>query len=142
MGARGGMIAPDETTFAYVKGREFAPKGEEWDKKLAYWKTLKSDEGAVFDKELGFDAADIQPMITYGTNPGMCIRELTGGMYFGRPQGRSEDGNTAYDTCVYTREEVERIIHLAYKYAGQRRKKVTMLPTSQKTEVPSTALFK
>jgi 3-isopropylmalate dehydrogenase len=57
----------------------------------------------------------------------MCIRELTGGMYFGRPQGRSEDGNTAYDTCIYTREEVERIMHLAYKYAGQRRKKVTMV---------------
>jgi 3-isopropylmalate dehydrogenase len=57
----------------------------------------------------------------------MCIRELTGGMYFGRPQGRSEDGNTAYDTCVYTREEVERIIHLAYKYALQRNKKVTMV---------------
>lgn len=57
----------------------------------------------------------------------MCIRELTGGMYFGRPQGRSEDGNTAYDTCVYTREEVERILHLAYKYAGQRRKKLTIV---------------
>lgn len=57
----------------------------------------------------------------------MCIRELTGGMYFGRPQGRSEDGNTAYDTCVYTREEVERILHLAYKYAMQRRKKVTVV---------------
>lgn len=57
----------------------------------------------------------------------MCIRELTGGLYFGRPQGRSEDGNTAYDTCIYTREEVERIMHLAYKYAGQRRKKVTMV---------------
>ena len=57
----------------------------------------------------------------------MCIRELTGGMYFGQPQGRSEDGNTAYDTCVYTREEVERILHLAYKYAGQRRKKVTVV---------------
>ncbi len=57
----------------------------------------------------------------------MCIRELTGGMYFGRPQGRSEDGNTAYDTCVYTREEVERILHLAYKYAGQRNKKVTIV---------------
>jgi 3-isopropylmalate/(R)-2-methylmalate dehydratase large subunit len=71
MGARGGMIAPDETTFAYVKGREFAPKGEDWEKKLAYWKTLKSDEGAVFDKEYVFDASDIQPMITYGTNPGM-----------------------------------------------------------------------
>ena len=71
MGARGGMIAPDEITFAYVKGREFAPKGEEWDNKLAYWQTLKSDENAVFDKELTFDAAEIQPMITYGTNPGM-----------------------------------------------------------------------
>lgn len=71
MGARGGLIAPDETTFAYVKGREFAPKGEAWDKALEYWKTLKTDEGAKFDKELVFDAADIQPMITYGTNPGM-----------------------------------------------------------------------
>lgn len=71
MGARGGMIAPDETTFAYIKGREYAPKGEAWDKALAYWKTLKSDDDAVFDKEVHFNAADIQPMITYGTNPGM-----------------------------------------------------------------------
>jgi len=71
MGARGGLVAPDETTFAYVKGREFAPKGEDWDKALAYWKTLNTDEGAKFDKELTFDAADIKPMITYGTNPGM-----------------------------------------------------------------------
>lgn len=57
----------------------------------------------------------------------VCIRELTGGMYFGRPQGRSEDGNTAYDTCVYTREEIERILHLAYRFAGQRRKKLTVV---------------
>lgn len=71
MGARGGLIAPDEITFAYVKGREFAPKGKEWDKALTYWKTLKTDEGAKFDKEIVFDVADIQPMITYGTNPGM-----------------------------------------------------------------------
>ena len=71
MGARGGMIAPDETTFAYVKGREYAPKGEDWDKAVAYWRTLKSDDDAVFDKEVRFDAADIEPMITYGTNPGM-----------------------------------------------------------------------
>jgi len=71
MGARGGLIAPDETTFNYVKGREFAPKGDEWDKKLAYWKTLKSDDDAVFDKELTFDASEIEPMVTYGTNPGM-----------------------------------------------------------------------
>ncbi|MCW8312303.1 3-isopropylmalate dehydratase large subunit [Sphingobacterium thalpophilum] len=71
MGARGGLIAPDQTTFDYVKGREFAPKGDEWDKALAYWKTLYSDEDAIFDKVLTFDAADIAPMITYGTNPGM-----------------------------------------------------------------------
>ncbi|MBQ0736550.1 3-isopropylmalate dehydratase large subunit [Aquimarina celericrescens] len=74
MGARGGMIGPDETTFEYVKGREFAPKGDEFDKKVAYWKTLPSDEGAIFDKEYHFDAADIEPMITYGTNPGMGIK--------------------------------------------------------------------
>lgn len=71
MGARGGLIAPDETTFNYVKGRKFAPKGEEWDKALAYWKTLKSDEGAKFDKEITYNASEIKPMITYGTNPGM-----------------------------------------------------------------------
>ena len=70
-GARGGMIAPDETTFNYIRGREYAPKGEEWDQKLAYWKTLHSDEGAVFDREYHFRAEDIQPWITYGTNPGM-----------------------------------------------------------------------
>ena len=69
MGARGGMIAPDETTFAYLKGRENAPAGEEWDKAVAYWKTLKSGDDAVFDKEILFDAADIEPMVTYGTNP-------------------------------------------------------------------------
>jgi len=73
MGARGGMIAPDETTFDYLKGREFAPKGAEWDKKLAAWKQLYSDEGARFDKEINIDAATIAPMITYGTNPGMGI---------------------------------------------------------------------
>lgn len=73
MGARGGMIAPDQTTFDYMKGREFAPKGDEWDRYLAYWKTLPTDEGATFDKELHFDAANIKPMVTYGTNPGMGI---------------------------------------------------------------------
>ena len=71
MGARGGFIAPDETTFAYLKGREFAPKGEEWDKAVAWWKTLRSGDDAVFDREVVFDAADVPPMITYGTNPGM-----------------------------------------------------------------------
>ena len=73
MGARGGLIAPDETTYNYIKGREFAPKGEEWDKAVAYWQTLRSGDDAVFDKELMFDAADIEPRITYGTNPGMGI---------------------------------------------------------------------
>ena len=70
-GARGGMIAPDETTFAYLKGRELAPKGEAWDKAIAYWKTLKTDAGAQFDLELNFHADNIEPQITYGTNPGL-----------------------------------------------------------------------
>ena len=74
MGGRCGMIAPDETTFAYLKGREHTPKGKDWDKALEYWKTLYSDETAVFDKVLKFDAADIAPMITYGTNPGMGVK--------------------------------------------------------------------
>lgn len=72
-GARGGMIAPDETTFEYVKGRKFAPQGADWDKVMEKWADLKTDEGAVFDTELTYDAADIEPMITYGTNPGMGI---------------------------------------------------------------------
>ncbi len=73
MGARGGMVAPDETTFAYIKDKEYAPKGDEWDKAVAYWKTLRSGDDAVFDKELTFDAAQIEPRVTYGTNPGMGI---------------------------------------------------------------------
>lgn len=71
MGARGGLIAPDETTFSYIKGREFAPKGERWQEAMAYWQTLHSDDGAQFDKEVTFDVSQIGPMITYGTNPGM-----------------------------------------------------------------------
>jgi 3-isopropylmalate/(R)-2-methylmalate dehydratase large subunit len=73
MGSRAGIIAPDETTFAYLKGREYSPKGEEWDKAVAYWKTLKSNSDAVFDKEVYFKAEDIKPRITYGTNPGAGI---------------------------------------------------------------------
>ncbi len=73
MGARCGLIAPDETTFNYIKGREFAPKAEDWDKKLAYWQTLFTDADARFDHEIIIDAKDIEPMITYGTNPGMGI---------------------------------------------------------------------
>jgi 3-isopropylmalate/(R)-2-methylmalate dehydratase large subunit len=74
MGARGGMIAPDDTTFQYLKDRKFAPKDTDFGKKVAYWKTLPTDQGAEFDKEYFFDAEDIEPMITYGTNPGMGIK--------------------------------------------------------------------
>jgi 3-isopropylmalate/(R)-2-methylmalate dehydratase large subunit len=74
MGARGGLIAPDQVTFDYLEGKKYAPKGEDWEKAVAYWKTLKTDEGATFDLEYEFDAADIAPMITYGTNPGMGIK--------------------------------------------------------------------
>lgn len=84
MGARGGFVAPDETTFAYLRGREFSPKGKDWDKAVEYWKTLRSGDDAVFDKEYLFDAADISPMITYGTNPGM---------------GMPVDGTIPYDTA-------------------------------------------
>lgn len=73
MGSRAGIIAPDETTFAWLKGREYAPKGEAWDKAVEEWKKLKSDDDAVFDKEVTFRAEDIEPRITYGTNPGAGI---------------------------------------------------------------------
>lgn len=90
MGARGGMIAPDEKTFSYIKGREFTPKGEEWDKAMGYWKTLYSDSDAEFDKEVVFDGSIIEPMITYGTNPGMGI-----GISSGIPTAESMDGGIA-----------------------------------------------
>ncbi|GAC1395132.1 MAG: hypothetical protein NVSMB63_15060 [Sediminibacterium sp.] len=73
MGARGGMIAPDEVTFEYMKGRQFTPSGEQWNNKLAEWKQLYSDAAAVFDTEFSIDASAIEPMITYGTNPGLGI---------------------------------------------------------------------
>ncbi len=90
MGARGGMIAPDQTTFDYLKNREFGPKDAAYEKLLAYWKTLHTDEGAVFDKEIRFDAADIEPMVTYGTNPGMGIK-ITGRI----PSAASQNGSEA-----------------------------------------------
>ena len=77
MGARGGFIAPDEITFAYLKGREHSPEGEDWDRAVEYWKTLRSGDDAVFDKEIVYDASEIGPMITYGTNPGLGM-EITG----------------------------------------------------------------
>lgn len=73
-GARAGMIAPDETTFTYLAGREFAPKGTNWDKAITYWRSLQSDEGAVYDKTITLDATLLEPMITYGTNPGMGMK--------------------------------------------------------------------
>ncbi|MDO5672337.1 MAG: 3-isopropylmalate dehydratase large subunit [Actinomycetaceae bacterium] len=72
-GARAGMIAPDETTFEYIKGRPHAPEGEDWEDALAYWKTLKTDEGARFDAEVTLEAADIEPFVTWGTNPGQGL---------------------------------------------------------------------
>ena len=89
MGARGGMIAPDETTFNYLKDAEFAPKGADWEKAVTYWRTLHTDEGAVFDKEIAFRAEDIEPMITYGTNPGMGM-----GINGAIPVGREVQSST------------------------------------------------
>ena len=90
MGARGGMIAPDEKTFDYIKGREFTPTAAAWDKAKAYWDTLHTDEGASFDKEYHFDASEIEPMITYGTNPGMGM-----GITNGIPTAESVEGGEA-----------------------------------------------
>ena len=91
MGARGGFIAPDETTFAYLKDKEFAPKGDAWEQAVGYWKTLRSDDDAVFDKELTFNADEIEPRITYGTNPGMGI-----GITERIPDNKGEEKALAY----------------------------------------------
>jgi len=92
MGARGGIIAPDEKTFEYIKDREFTPKGAAWDKAMTYWSTLKTDDGASFDKEYTFEGSTIEPMITYGTNPGMGM-----GISGGIPMADSlEGGVTTY----------------------------------------------
>ena len=88
MGARGGMIAPDDKTFNYIRGREFSLKNENWDIAMEYWKTLKSDDDAVFDKEFTFDGSTIEPMITYGTNPGMGIS-----INSGIPSSNQHEGN-------------------------------------------------
>lgn len=90
MGARGGMIAPDEKTFDYIQGREFTPTGAAWDKAKAYWDTLHTDEGASFDKEYHFEASEIEPMITYGTNPGMGM-----GITNGIPNADAVEGGAA-----------------------------------------------
>ena len=90
MGARGGMIAPDQKTFDYIQGREFTPTGANWDKAKTYWDTLHTDQGASFDKEYHFDAAEIEPMITYGTNPGMGM-----GITNGIPTADAVEGGEA-----------------------------------------------
>ncbi|MEO1449230.1 MAG: 3-isopropylmalate dehydratase large subunit, partial [Bacteroidota bacterium] len=102
MGARGGMIAPDDTTFAYVKGREFAPQGEAWEAAVTDWKTLFTDEGATFDREYTFEAADIPPMITYGTNPGMGIGV----------------GDTVPTAAELDSESAQRVLDKALTYMG------------------------
>ena len=90
MGARGGIIAPDQKTFQYIKNREFTPKNNSWDKVMLYWETLYTDKSSIFDKEYHFDANDIEPMITYGTNPGMGI-SITKGI----PKASSIEGGKA-----------------------------------------------
>ena len=93
MGARGGFVAPDDTTFAYLRGRRHAPTGRAWDEAVARWRTLRTDDGATFDREVSFDAADIAPMITYGTNPGMGM-PVTGRIP--EPAGPSDEKALAY----------------------------------------------
>lgn len=73
VGAKAGMIAPDETTFAYLKGRQFSPKGEDWDRAVEYWKTLRTDEDAVYDKTVEIDVSNLAPQVTWGTNPGQVM---------------------------------------------------------------------
>ena len=90
MGARGGMIAPDQKTFDYIQGREFTPTGANWDKAMTYWETLHTDAEANFDKEYHFDASEIEPMITYGTNPGMGM-----GITNGIPTADAVEGGEA-----------------------------------------------
>ena len=95
MGARGGMIAPDNKTYEYIKGKEYAPKDQEWDKAIKYWSSLKTDEGAVFDKEYNFKGKDIEPMITYGTNPGMAIP-----ISKSIPSSETSDSKTSYKKAL------------------------------------------
>ncbi|MFD1466742.1 3-isopropylmalate dehydratase large subunit [Hymenobacter caeli] len=104
MGARGGLIAPDATTLAYVAGRPFAPKGADWEKAVAYWQTLYSDADAAFETEYTFDAQQITPMITYGTNPGMGI-PLTGHVPSEVPEGEAESFDKSLKYMGFERGE-------------------------------------
>lgn len=155
MGARGGMIAPDETTFEYIKNRRFAPIGEQWNIKLQEWKKLYSDEDAVFDKEININAGDIEPMITYGTNPGLGIpisgkvptaesindegerkNVLKGLEYMGLQPGQSLKGmpvqNVFIGSCTNSRIEDLRLVAGVIK--GRKKNenvKVMIVPGSQ-----------
>ncbi len=154
MGARGGMIAPDETTFEYIKGRRFAPDGAEWDKKLAQWKELYSDADAQFDKEITIKAEDIEPMITWGTNPGLGIRindsiPTTGTLsegekrnlkkaleYMGLEEGKPLKGmpiqNVFIGSCTNSRiEDLRQVAQIVRGKKKNERVKVMIVPGSQ-----------
>ncbi len=107
-GARAGLIAPDETTIAYVKGREFAPKGEAWEKAVAYWRTLPSDPGAHYDTKVTLNAADIAPMVTWGTNPGAVV-PITGAVP--DPADEADEGR---------REQMQRMLEYMDLKPGQK----------------------
>jgi len=163
MGARGGMIAPDETTFEYIKGRRFAPVGEDWNKKLKKWKELFTDNDAAFDKEIVIDAVDIEPMITYGTNPGLGIaingliptlesipeegerRNIVKALdYMGLQAGKSLKGmpvqNVFIGSCTNSRIEDLRLVASVIK--GRRKNehvKVMIVPGSQQVAAQAKA---
>lgn len=163
MGARGGMIAPDEITFEYIKGRQFAPKGAEWENALQIWRELYSDKDAVFDKEINIDAADIEPMITYGTNPGLGIavsglipdaesikdegerRNMTKALqYMGLQGGKSMKGmpvqNVFIGSCTNSRIEDLRLVAKIVK--GKKKAnnvKVMIVPGSQQVAAQAKA---
>ena len=105
MGARGGMIAPDQKTFDYVKGREFAPVGADWESVIEFWKNLPSDKGAIFDKEFHFDGKDIEPMITFGTNPGMGMSILKDIPKYNSETGQEETYKKSLDYMAYKEGE-------------------------------------
>jgi len=157
MGARGGMIAPDDVTFEYIKGRKFAPSGKRWDEALAYWKTLYSDADAVFDAEFSFDAADIAPMVTYGTNPGMGMRisdtisldnnsesNIKSLAYMGMTAGESMIGKKIQNVFIgsCTNSRIEDLREVAAFVTGKQKAshvKVYIVPGSKQVEIQAKA---
>lgn len=157
MGARGGMIAPDEVTFDYIKGRKFAPSGEKWDEALAYWNTLFTDIDAVFDAEFTFDAADIAPMVTYGTNPGMGMSisdtisldnnsesNLKSLAYMGMTPGESMIGKKIQNVFIgsCTNSRIEDLREVAAFVTGKQKAdhvKVYIVPGSKQVEIQAKA---